>query len=192
MNLTDSSYERALKSGLEYQRATPVKPGRYRVRFAAREDGTGKLGSASQWVQVPDLAEGKLTLSSLFLLENDASGDATASAANSGLSLRGAQAQRRFKPGQTLYVQLFAYNPSRDASGATSLVTQAEVWRGGVLIASSLPQVMESGDRAAPPVPHTQSIKLEPFAPGDYEVRMVVTDQLAKDMKSRRVGFTIE
>jgi VWFA-related protein len=193
MDLTDSSYERALKKGLDYQRAAPIKRGRYRVRFAAREDGEGKLGSASQWVQVPDLADGKLSLSSLFLLEKaDLSGEAAPAAADGDVSLRGAQTLRRFKPGQTLYVQLFAYNPGRSTTGATSLVTQAEIWRGGVLLASSAPDTMEQGDRSAPPVPHTRSIKLEPFQPGDYEVRIVVTDQIASDMKSRRAGFTIE
>lgn len=193
MDLPASSYERALTNGLPYQQAVPVKPGRYRVRFAAREDGEGKLGSASQWVQVPDLGEGKLTLSSLFLLEKDDGSRASAvAAADGGLSLRGVQAQRRFKQGQTLYVQFFAYNSGRDAAGATSLVTQAEIWRAGLLLASSAPEPMEQGARGALPILHTQSIKLEPFKPGDYEVRMVVTDQIAKDMKSRRVGFTIE
>jgi hypothetical protein len=193
MDLTDSSYERALKKGLEYQRAAPVKPGRYRVRFAAREDGEGKLGSASQWVQVPDLADGKLALSSLFLLEKDEGSRAAATAAaDGGLSLRGAQAQRRFTRGQTLYVQLFAYNPGRDALGATNLVIEAEIWRGGALLASAAPEAMEQGARGSPPLLHTQSIKLEPFAPGDYEVRMVVTDRNVNEMTSRRVAFTVE
>ena len=103
--------------------------------------------------------------------------------------MRGAQAQRRFKRGQTLYVQLFAYNPARDAAGATNLVTEAEIWRGGVLLASAAPEAMEQGARGAPPVLHTQSIKLEPFGPGDYEVRMVVTDRNANEMTSRRVAL---
>ena len=193
MDLTDASYEQALKGGLQYQKAAPVKPGRYRVRVAVREDGGGKLGSASKWVQVPDLAAGKLTLSSLFLLKKDDGPGETAEAPAGGApSLRGVQALRRFKRGEILYVQLFAYNPRRDASGATNLVTQAEIWRGGVLLASSAPESMGLGDRGEPPVPHTRSIKLEPFGPGDYEVRMVVTDRNANEMTSRRVGFTIE
>ena len=193
LDLTDASYEQALKGGLQYQKAAPVKPGRYRVRVAVREDGGGKLGSASQWVQVPDLATGKLTLSSLFLLkEEDGPAEASAASAGGAVSLRGTQALRRFKRGETLYVQHFAYNPGRDASGAANLVTQAEIWRGGLLLASSAPESMAPGDRAGPPVLHTRSIKLEPFGPGDYEVRIVVTDRNANEMTSRRVGFTIE
>lgn len=193
MDLTDASYERALRGGLQYQKAAPVKPGRYRVRFAVREDGGGKLGSASQWVQVPDLTTGKLMLSSLFLLkEEDRPEVAGAAAPGGAISLRETQAQRRFKRGETLYVQHFAYNPGRDASGATSLVAQAEIWRGGVLLASSAPESMAQADRGGPPVLQTRSVKLEPFAPGDYEVRIVVTDRNANEMTSRGVGFTIE
>jgi VWFA-related protein len=193
MDLTDSSYERALKRGMPYQRAAPVKPGRYRVRFAAREDGGGKLGGASQWVQVPDLADGKLALSSLFLLEKeDSPGEPAQAAPGDGISLRGAQALRRFKRVEPLYVQLFAYNPGRDASGATNLVTQSEIWRQGILLASSAPEPMVPGERGGPPVLQTRRIKLEPFEPGDYEVRIVVSDRIAGQMTSRRAGFTIE
>jgi hypothetical protein len=163
------------------------------VRFAAREGEGGNIGSASQWVQVPDLAEGKLTLSSLFLLTKDeAPGERVAPPPEGGLALRGVQALRRFKREDTLYVQLFAYNPRRDASGATDLSTQAEIWRGDALLGASAPESMVAGGRDQPPVPHTRSIKLTPFAPGDYEVRVVVTDRNANAMASRRVGFAIE
>jgi hypothetical protein len=193
MDLADASYERALKDGLPYQRASPVKPGRYRVRFAAREDGGGRSGSVSQWVEVPNLADGKLTLSSLFLLEREEpKGEAAQGSADGGLSLRAAQARRRFKNTQTLYVQLFAYNPARDAAGAANLVTQAEIWRAGVRLASSAPEPMEQGARGAPPVPHTQSIKLAPFEPGDYEVRMVVMDRNTNATTSGRLAFSID
>jgi hypothetical protein len=193
MDLTDASYERALKDGLPYQRASPMKPGRYRVRFAAREDGGGRLGSISQWVQIPNLADGKLTLSSVFLLEKEEpKGEAAQGSADGGLSLRGAQVLRRFKNTQTLYVQLFVYNPARDATGSTNLVTQAEIWRAGVRLASAAPETMAQSAPGAPPVAHTQSIKLTPFAPGDYEVRMVVTDRNANATTSGRVGFSID
>jgi hypothetical protein len=183
LDLTDASYEEAIKRGLQYQKAFPVKPGRYRVRVAAREDGEGRLGTASQWVQVPDLAEGKLTLSSLFLLRKEGDGSP---------SLRDAQALRRFQQGETLYVQHFAYNPGRDASGAASLLTQAEIWRGGVLLASTAPESMPTGERDLAPVAYTTGINLAPFGPGDYEVRIVVTDRNATEMASRRTGFIIE
>jgi len=89
-------------------------------------------------------------------------------------------------------VQHFAYNPGRDASGAASLLTQAEIWRGGVLLASTAPESMPTGERDLAPVAYTTGINLAPFGPGDYEVRIVVTDRNATEMASRRTAFIIE
>jgi len=194
LELTDADYERALRNGLQYQKAAPLRPGRYRVRFAVREDAGGKLGSASQWVEVPDLANGKLTLSSLFLLKKgDGPGEAIAAASpDRAVSLRGAQALRRFRRDDDLFVHLDAYNPKRDSSGATSLLAQAEIWRRGTLLASTAPEAVEKSDDEGSRVAHTRSIKLQRFEPGDYEVRVVITDRNANEMTSRRAGFAID
>jgi hypothetical protein len=71
-------------------------------------------------------------------------------------------------------------------------VAQAEIWREGVLLASSAPEAMPADDRAGAPAPQTRSIKLQPFEPGAYEVRMVVTDRKANEMTSRRAAFAID
>jgi hypothetical protein len=188
LDLTDESYAAALETGLDYQRLASLKPGRYRVRLAVREAETGKLGGASQWVEVPDLSDGRLVLSSLFLLRDAGPPVAPGTAP----SLRGVQAWRRFRRGEKLYVQLFAYNSRKDASGTTSLVAHAEIWRQGVMLAASAPEPIPQGERGAPQVEHTRSIKLEPFPPGDYEVRLVVTDQNSLQMTSRQAAFVVE
>ena len=46
------------KEGLRYQKSAPLKPGLYQVRVVVREEGTGRLGSASEWVEVPDAGRG--------------------------------------------------------------------------------------------------------------------------------------
>jgi hypothetical protein len=188
----DASSRHALADGLEYQRLASVKPGRYRVRLVVREERSGKLGGASQAVEIPDLADGRLALSNLFLLKDAGDPSKAPPPPGGAPALRGAQASRRFKRGEKLYVQLFTYNSRKDESGATSLVAQAEVWRKGVMLAASPPEEMPQGDRDLPQVEHTRSIKLEPFPPGDYELRMVVTDQNSRQMTSRQAAFVIE
>ncbi len=192
MDLTDASYAQALKDGLQYRKLASVKPGRYQVRLAVREEATGKEGGASQWVQVPDLAEGRLTLSNLFLLKDAESPPGDSASPGEAPSLRSSQASRRYMRGEKLYVQLYAYNSRKDESGATSLVAQAEIWRRGVFLAASAPQEIAPDDRNAPDVEHTRSIKLDPFPPGDYEVRILVTDQNSRQMTSRQAAFVIE
>jgi VWFA-related protein len=192
MDLTAGEHEQVLKAGLPYQKSVALKPGRYQVRLAAREDAEGKPGSAWQWVQIPDLASGRLTLSSLFLLK--ATEPAAAPAADPGatLVLQNAQALRHFRRDENLYVQLYAYNPTRDASGATNLVSQAEILRDGTLLGTAVPEPMAQGEAQGPPVPHTSRIRLRSFEPGTYELRVAVTDRNANETASRRVGFTVD
>jgi hypothetical protein len=188
MDLADADYGQLLREGLAYQKAVPLPPGRYQVRLAVREDATGLLGSAWQRVEIPELAPGRLALSSLFLLKEGGPNEAPASP-DAVPTLLTAQALRRFSRTESLYVELYAYNPKRDASGAIDLVAQAEVWRGGVVLGTAAPEPMEQGQG---PVPHTSRIRLQRFEPGDYELRVTVTDHNANAMASRSVAFTVE
>jgi VWFA-related protein len=190
MNLADLDYERLLRGGLPYQRAVPLKPGRYEVRLATRQDGTGLLGSAWQTIEIPDLASGRLTLSSLFLMKDDGASPAAAGG-EAGAALRSVQGRRRFGRGENLYVQLYAYNPKRDAAGGVDLVEQAEVLRGGSRLAAATPETMVAGEPQGP-VPHLSRIRLQGFGPGDYELRVTVTDRKAKTMAARSVPFTVD
>jgi VWFA-related protein len=190
LDLDDEGYERVLRTGLPYQKDVELGPGRYQVRFAAREDATGLLGSARHWIEIPDLGPGRLEVSSVFLLRDAAAAGAASSPG--APSLGTAQALRYYEQGESLYAQLYAYNPKRDASGQVDLVSQAEILHDGKLLGRAAPEPMASSDPAGPPVAHTTRIKLDRFDPGDYELRVTVTDRIANAMVTRRVGFTID
>jgi VWFA-related protein len=190
MDVADGDYAQLRKAGIPYQRAVSLKAGRYQVRLAAREDATGVLGSAWRRVEVPDLAPGRLALSSLFLLREGAAPD-PAAAPDAAPVLNSVQALARYARTESLYLQLYAYNPKRDATGAIDLVSQAEVLRGDVVVGTAAPEPMVEGE---PPgtVPHVSRIKLQRFEPGQYELRVTVTDRNASTMAARAVAFTVE
>src|SRR6185369_7012156 len=52
---------------VQYTHKLPLKPGIYQVRVAARDDKSGRVGSAAQWIEIPDLNSKTLTLSSLLV-----------------------------------------------------------------------------------------------------------------------------
>ena len=190
MDLSDADYEQLRRGGLPYQKAVSLKPGRYQVRLAAREDGTGVLGSAWRRIEVPDLAAGRLALSSLFLL-TDAPPSGAPASPDGAPALVSVQNRARFAREQSLYVQLYAYNPRRDESGGIDLVSQAEVLRDGSVLGTAAPEPMAEGEPRGP-VAHVSRIRLQRFAPGDYELRVTVTDRHAGAMVSRTVSFTVE
>jgi VWFA-related protein len=190
MNVVDADYAQLLKGGITYQRGVSLGPGRYQVRLAVREDSTGILGSAWKRLDIPELGSGRLTLSSLFLLKEGGTPEAPASL-DAEPVLSSVQALPRYSRTESLYVQLYAYSPKRDASGGIDLLAQSEVLRGGAVLAAAAPQPMAEGEPRGT-VPHTARIRLQPFEPGDYELRVTVTDRNARTLVARTVAFTIE
>jgi VWFA-related protein len=189
LDFTDEAYGRALETGLEYQKAAPVKPGRYRVSIAAREESSGRIGSATQWVEVPDLAEGKFSLSSLFLMKEDGSAMGMTPSAEALPALRGTQARPVYRQQENLHLNFFAYNHGGESRG---FVTRVEIRRGGVPLAVSRPEALREAQSGEPQVVHTRKIPLKAFEPGDYEVHIVVTDERQNVVATRRAAFTIE
>jgi len=176
--------------GFDYQRTTVLPPGRYQVRLVASEDATGMLGSAWTWVDVPDLSSSRLVLSSIFLLRAEATTESTG-AGPTNLALRSAQAERRFRHDESLYLQFYAYEPGQEAAGAPELVSQVEVLQDGLLLAQGAPEPIGPA-RPETLQPHTTRIDLSPFEPGDYSLRLTVTDPSAREIAMRFVEFTVE
>ena len=52
-----------------------LPPGLYQVRVAARDDKSGRIGSAHAWIEIPDLAKSKFTMSTLLLGERTPAND---------------------------------------------------------------------------------------------------------------------
>jgi len=190
LNLSEADYDSVRRSGLPYQRAVALAPGRYQVRLAVREEATGLLGSAWGWVDVPDLSARRLALSSLFLLKDD--GAATAAPTGEAAPpLHSVQGRPRFSRAEGLYVQLYVYGPKRDAAGACDLISQAEVLKDGSVLATGAPEPVTARDPAAP-VLHLTRVGLQRFAPGDYTLRVTVTDRKANAIAARTIPFTVE
>lgn len=192
LGLTEADYERIRRTGLPYTRAATLPPGRYQVRLAARDEATGLLGSAWQRVDVPDLSQGRLAVSGLFLLE-DAGAALTDLPAptEAGPVLRSRQASRRFPRDRSLFAQIEIYNAGRAADGTVDLSAQAAVLRGGAVLAQTAPEPLSRRAEAGV-VTHVSRIPLQRFEPGTYELRMTITDRRANASASRRVEFVVE
>src|SRR5437870_1289215 len=54
-------------AGVIYNDHTPLPPGIYQVRAAARDEKSGRVGSALQWIVIPNLATHQLMTSSILL-----------------------------------------------------------------------------------------------------------------------------
>jgi len=67
VSLNEEGYQRALKFGLVYAMEMEVaKPGPYRVRVALRDEASSRVGTASQYLVIPDLNGHRLAISGLI------------------------------------------------------------------------------------------------------------------------------
>lgn len=71
ISVSPAVLERFQREGMVYGLNVPVsKPGGYLLRVAVRDSASDRIGSASQYVEVPNVNKDKLTLSSLVIAGN--------------------------------------------------------------------------------------------------------------------------
>jgi hypothetical protein len=156
------------EDGVNYQLDLPIKkPGGYHVRVAVRDVTSQKLGSASQFIEIPDLHTDRLALSGIVLNAN-AVGDS-------------GPAVRRVKAGDRVNYQLEIYHARRDSgTQALNLDSRIQIFRDERLVWAQNPLPITQ----VPPNPKrlvlSGELALTPdIAPGDYVLVVTVTDKLA-------------
>ncbi|HEX8558872.1 MAG TPA: VWA domain-containing protein [Pyrinomonadaceae bacterium] len=179
-------------NGLVYLVKVPVaKPGAYQLRVAVRDAASERVGSASQFIEVPDLRKGRLALSGIFMTGAGevpkAGGEAAAQ--SSAAPLRDATL-RRFRQGALVDFSYHVYNAKADrATGQPRLLMQTRLFRDGRAVYESPAQPYDAGALPAGATRVEAGRRLQLGAqlpPGDYVLQVVVTDELAKG--SRRTA----
>jgi VWFA-related protein len=182
-SLTPENYQAALKTGLSYSASTQLPPGYYQLKVVVREEGSGNLGSFSRYVEVPDLAKGRLTMSSVFLHAVDPAGGAAAQP----LPLT---ALRRLSRTKDLRYSAVVYN-AKQSGGKPQLTSQTIISRDDKVIfrGPEQPAVPRAAD--ASQVVLVGQMGLPKVAPGRYVLTLVVNDTLA-DKKSQAITRSID
>jgi VWFA-related protein len=72
MRITGKDYERVRRDGFVYFLTVPIKKaGAYQLRTALRDHGSERVGSASQFIEVPDLKKNRLVVSGILITAMD-------------------------------------------------------------------------------------------------------------------------
>jgi hypothetical protein len=174
-------------SGVIYNHHTPLGPGIYQVRVAARDEKSGHVGSAMQWVVIPDLATHQLTSSSLLLggqvLENAKNKDASPQIQLS--------VDHHFSRLARLSYWMFIYNAKRDATGAPNLTVQTQVLRDGLVVLASPQHKLSQGGPDPDRIPFGEDLALKTLAPGTYDLRVTITDNVAGANATQTIDFEV-
>ena len=167
LSLKKDEYEQALRDGLRLKFDMPVRrPGAYQVRIAIREGFSYKIGSAGQFVAVPDLGNKQLALSGVVLQT------IADPAANVALS---SPARRRYQANSDIYFAFAVYN------GSPNMTMQTRLFRDGKSVKSSSETAVDTTNQRDPDrLVITNVLRLPvDLEPGDYYLQVVVTDKAA-------------
>jgi VWFA-related protein len=177
------------RAGVIYSHKLPLKPGIYQVRVAAQDDQSGRVGSAAQWIEIPDLAGNKLTMSSLMVGgQFIGSGQKQATSEQVQFSV-----DRRFARGAHLNFLTIVYNAARGGGGAPELEAQIKISSGGqAIVTSPLRKVVVEAGADAARIPYGADIALQTLPAGRYLLKVTITDKVAKTTATQHVTFEIE
>ncbi|HEY8226965.1 MAG TPA: VWA domain-containing protein, partial [Pyrinomonadaceae bacterium] len=160
-----------------------LAPGLRQVRIAARDSKSGRVGSTSQWIEIPKLNQGNLSLSSVFLTE---------AAPNDSPQKAKIKPDARFSKTAKLRFRTYVYNAAISAS-SQNISMQLEFRREGQMLIQTPPiSVTTQGVKDLARIPVDGEFPLQDFPTGRYELTIIVTDLSTKKNASQRVKFVIE
>lgn len=203
MRLRGETYKRALEDGLVFIITVPVKkPGAYQLRTALRDTATERVGSASQFIDVPNINKNQLTLSGIIINGRDPSAK-SAPARNQDAAATGPDAQarnaaaeetetdpragpavRRFRHGMVMSYTYVIYNAALDkATNRPRLQVQMRAFRDGKQVFTGRVQPLDPSEQTDfKRLAASGALLLgTDMIPGEYILQIIVTDLLASE-----------
>ncbi len=174
LNLTESEYRQAIANGIGLNFDMPVRrPGAYQARLAVRDRTTSKIGSAGQFVVVPDLKNKRPAASGIVL---------GLPGPNQTINNAGG---RRFRPNDELYYAFNIYNAVNEKGQLRNLVMSAMLFRDDKVVYRGPEVPITAADQKdLSRVFINNVIKLtSDLEAGDYYLQVTITD---KDLEKKK------
>jgi VWFA-related protein len=183
LRVAKDNYEDVLRKGLVYSVPVPIKKaGPYQLRVALRDATSRKLGSAMQFIEVPDVKSGRLALSGIVV-----TADPPAAA-----DPEGTPALRIFKVGGAISYAYEVFNPPARANEKSPLEMQVRLYRDGEIVYEGMPLGLNTEhEKNAKRLLVGGRIQLTKIPAGDYVMQVIVADTVRRD-KSRLAAQTID
>ncbi|HSE23336.1 MAG TPA: hypothetical protein VLB68_16835, partial [Pyrinomonadaceae bacterium] len=202
LRIPSAAYEHFLCDGFVYSMSVPIKmPGAYQLRVALRDSSSERLGSDSQFVEVPDARKKQLTVSGFAVQRVDQfigpDGTSNANYQTGPNTPSGGPAVRRFDARDVLTYSYLIYGERRSsATGAPDLWSQIRLFRAGkeVFTGKETPVTTSQLSRGGGIVAVGTFRLEERLEPGEYFLQIIVIDKLApaeKQLSDQWIDFEI-
>ncbi len=186
MALPQAEYDAALANGFVYSQRVPIgRRGAAHVLTAVRDMNSGRLGSTSDFVLLPELKKQRMVLGTLTMGESKVS----TGPAN--------PASRVFKASLPLPYRFSILNPKLDGASMARVETQVRVFHDGKQVWASQPSETDGRmAKDARTLVASSALHLgADFGPGDYYLQVVAKDLLAGKRaapQTQWIGFQLQ
>jgi hypothetical protein len=154
------------------------KPGGYQMRVVMRDTANSRIGSASQYIEVPDLKKHILALSGIVMARYLAKANGAPASDQFQTDEQRDSATRRFHGGDSVRFDFVIYNARSDNAAKSNLVMQYKAYRDGKEIFAG-PEVPLKVNAQSDPSNVDASGVIElgrKMLPGDYVLQISVKD----------------
>lgn len=174
-------------TGIIFNYPSPLKPGIYQVRVAARDDRSGTVGSAMHWAVIPDLSTRQLSLSSIILGINDVAEKVA------GVGRVQWSVDKRFAHGSRLRFMNFIYNAVQQPGAGADLLARVQIYKDGQVVLSTPFKKVKADPQADPSrIPYTGEINLGELQGGRYVLEVMVEDHAARRTSTQQAVFYVQ
>jgi hypothetical protein len=196
IKLNEANSGELSRRNLEYDTGFTLPPGEYRLKFLARENRTGKMGTFETAFTVPDLSvkSDTLPLSSVIWSNQREPLSAAVGAAEKQKKLLATHPlvkdgqklvpsiTRVFRKDQTLYVYFEAYNPATEGESRTASVSATlSFFRGKRKASESSPvRVTQLAPSRSSVAQFQFQLPLSKLTPGRYTCQVNVVDEIGR------------
>jgi hypothetical protein len=157
---------------------------------SAQDRVSGRTGSASEWIEIPDPTKSQLSLSSIFIGERTA-GEVNEKAHDQQVVVL--NPNRRFARNSRLRFTLQIYNAVLGAAAGPDLGAQIHILRDGQpVVTTAVRKVLTEGLANFSDIPYAAEVLLDQLPAGRYVLRVTIIDRIAKTSAAQQVDFAIE
>jgi len=189
ISVTKDTYDRMLNDGLVFILNVPAKKaGPLQVRVAIRDAKSERIGSANQFIQVPDLNRNSLSLSGIYLsgaMPSQPAATADGAEKKTEKDVTAGPAVRRLRHNMILSYSYTIYNPQLDDTKRPQLQTQMRLFSDGKEVFTGKPTAFNPGKQTDMKnlTAGGRLVVGTSLSPGQYVLQVTVTDSLAKNKR---------
>ncbi|MFB3827908.1 MAG: VWA domain-containing protein [Bryobacteraceae bacterium] len=207
VKLDQANAERLAQRAFQYDTGFTLAPGEYRLKFLARENQTGKMGTFETGFTVPDLGGASPQLRVSSVVWSSQREPLSAAVGSAGAKRRLLEANplisggqklipsitRVFRKDQYLYVYAEVYDPALDASSKTpSVAASLAFYRGRVKAFEAEPARFNETARPRTSVlPVRFQVPLAKLPPGPYTCQVSVVDEVGRKFAFPRARIVL-